>query len=161
MKRYIYLSAVTLIVTIFSCRTENSGSTVNETDRTTARELSELWDNFIREYNKPEINGLLTLLTDDFVYMPSFNTTVNGKESALGYFMNRKENQNSTLRSFTSHEIFTYPSSAYEIGILEISSVPSCGDQIITQQRLMLMYRKDPDGKWKFSRWMAQDGLAE
>jgi len=125
-------------------------------DPKAAEELRLLWDEYIKVSNKGDFDQLITFFTDDYVNMPFYGSTQTGREETIGFLKDFTEKENPSIFNYERTELFVHNTMAYEFGILEMSKIPSCGDQVIFKQRCLTVFKKDTDGKWKFHRWMSQ-----
>jgi len=156
MKNTSIIFSLICMVFVQSCNQSANQSDTLRNDPKDTEELSRLWDDYIKVSNKGDMDQLITFFTDDYVNMPAFGSTQTGREEVISFLRDFAENENPTIMKYERTELFVHNSMAYEFGMLEISRIPSCGDQIISRQRCLTVFRKDPEGKWKFHRWMGQ-----
>ena len=156
MKKSIFLIYLIPVFCLHSC---NNGSDKNDSagyDPKVADELQMLWADYIKVSNKGDADQLVSFFTADYVNMPHFGSTQNGREETIGFLKDFAEKENPSIFNYERTELFVHNTMAYEFGILEMSKIPSCGDQVIFKQRCLTVFKKDSDGKWRFHRWMGQ-----
>lgn len=126
-------------------------------DAEVAAELEQVWRDYIEVTNSDDIEKLMTFFTDDYVNMPSYNSTQNGKEETREFMKAFLENSKPKINWYRQSEAFVHGDMAYTFGTFEMVSNPGgvAGKPVL--QRCITVYKKDGESKWKLYRWMGQD----
>ncbi len=156
MKKLPVIFSAICIIFLQSCNQSSNKSDTLRNDPQVAADLAKLWDDYIKVSNKGDFDQLITFFTDDYVNMPFFGSAQTGREETIAFLKDFAENENPTIMKYERVELFIHNMMAYEFGMIEMSRIPSCGDQIISRQRCLTVFKKEPEGKWKFHRWMGQ-----
>jgi hypothetical protein len=67
------------------------------------------------------------------------------------------------VKRHATTEVFVHHGMADELGTIELERKPKSPDADPRMQRLryMSVFRQQPDGTWKFHRWLAQSGAVD
>jgi ketosteroid isomerase-like protein len=156
MKNAVLFLGMLFICVMTGCQQGRQKSDTLRNDPAVAEDLEELWNDYIEVLNNRDFEKLITFFTDDYINMPYPGSTQTGREETIAFLKDFAENDNPTIMSYRRTEIYIHDSMAYEYGVIEISRIPVCGDQVIDQQRCFTVFKKDTGGRWRFHRWMGQ-----
>jgi ketosteroid isomerase-like protein len=125
-------------------------------DSKEAKELDQVWQDYIAASNSGDIEKLMTFVADDYINMPSYNSTQKGKEELKQFMKPFLEGSKPHVNWYRQSEIFVHGKMAYAFGTFEMVNTATglSGKPIL--QRCITVFKKDNEGKWKFYRWMGQ-----
>jgi len=126
-------------------------------DTKVKNELLQVWKDFIQATNSGDIDKLMTFFTDDYVNMPSFNSTQSNPEELKKFMKGFLEASKPNIINYQQIETYIHSDIAYEFGNLDMYNNPNGGQKMLIKQRCITVYKKNPEGKWKLYRWMGQD----
>lgn len=126
-------------------------------DSEIAADLEQVWKDYVNVSNSGDIDKLMTFFTDDYINMPAFNSTQNGKEETRKFMESFIENSKPTINWYKQSEAFVHENMAYAFGTFEMvfNTGEAAGKPVL--QRCITVYKKAADGKWILHRWMGQD----
>ena len=122
-------------------------------------EIDELYETWVDAFHRQDVQGILDLLTSDYVLWPAGAPPMNrdSLEPRLVATLAAYE----ITPSFEREECLVAGDLAFERG-WDVQQVrPRAGGEMKTQrQRVFLILRRGSDGKWRFARGMSQPGPA-
>ena len=125
-------------------------------DAEVAKELLQVWKDYIQVSNTGDIDKLMTFFTDDYVNMPSYNSTQTGPAELRPFMKEFLETSKPQIIDYQQIEAFIHGNMAYTFGNVDMYITPRSGQKTIIKQRCITVYKKDAEGKWKLFRWMGQ-----
>jgi ketosteroid isomerase-like protein len=127
-----------------------------KSDSETANELLQVWKDYIEVANSGDVDKLMTFFADDYVNMPSFNSTQTGLKELKPFMNELLVNNKPQITGYQQIEAFVHGNMAYTFGTVDMYNYPKGGQKTLFQQRCITVYKKDAEGKWKLYRWMGQ-----
>jgi uncharacterized protein (TIGR02246 family) len=117
-----------------------------------------LWNDFIEVWERGDASALASFYTPDAKNMPSAGSTQNGTAEIEALFSNLFASSSDDVLSQTTDEIFFHDGMAYELGVLEFKRTPKSGEgePVVRRFRYASVLKQEPDGRWKFHRWLGQ-----
>ncbi len=155
MKHATFLIALLIFFILGDCQEGKSPVESTKSDAEVAQEIALVWQDFIDLWEKGDVNGCLKFMTNDYINMPSFESTQDFQETKE-MFMNLAENNTVDVIDYKQIEVFVHDNMAYEFGILKQNITPHGEESFNSIARFVTVFQKQEDGSWKFHRWMAQ-----
>lgn len=128
-----------------------------KSDTEIAKELLQVWKDYIQVSNTGDIDKLMTFFTDDYVNMPAYNSTQTGSKELEPFMKDFVLNFKPQITDYQQIEAFVHGNMAYAFGKFDMFTTPKGGQKVLGKQRCITVYKKDAEGKWKLYRWMGQD----
>lgn len=128
-----------------------------KSDAEIANELLQVWKDYIQVSNTGDIEKLLKFFTNDYVNMPSYNSTQTGPRELVPFMKDFLVNYEPQITAFQQIEAFIHGNMAYTFDKFEMYTTAKGGQKVLGKQRCITVYKKDAEGKWKLFRWMGQD----
>jgi ketosteroid isomerase-like protein len=123
------------------------------------QQIDELYDAWLAAFRRRDVDAILALLTPDYLlWAPS---TGQVDSSALAPRLAAALQLYDIEPSFQSEERIVSGDLAFERGWDVQQITPRAGGDPVTQrQRVFMILRRQPDGRWLFARGMSQPGPA-
>ena len=157
MKHLRIFAAIILSFMILGCTNETTDKTDSLNKEEISGQINKTWDDFILAFNNGDIDKAMSLVSDDYINMPSYDLTQNYDETKA-MFQGMIDNNFVQWNSYTQTEIFVHPDMAYQFGLIDMVLInKTSGDTVINNNRSITVWKKMDDGSWKFYRWLGQD----
>jgi uncharacterized protein (TIGR02246 family) len=154
MKNLLYLLIVSCLLS--SCKNKQDQTGTLKTDSEVIRELHQLWQDYIDVSNSGDLDKLMTFFTYDYVNMPSASSTQTGPDELRTFMSSFMTDSKPHIIHYLPIEDFVHDDMAYEFGKFDMYIMSEGSDSTMVSQRSITVFKKNPDGKWKFHRWMGQ-----
>ena len=112
---------------------------------------------FVDAYNRGDVPAMISIFSDDLVYMPEGLPTESGRPAIDRWASSVRD----TLAKYKGHldikteEIEVFGDMAFGRGSLTVTLTPIAEGQAVTRTRRFLeMWKKEKDGKWRIIRAM-------
>lgn len=118
--------------------------------------IADTWEAFESAWESGDLDTAMGFFASDGVNMPYFGVTQSGRggiTAGLAETMNRGTYD---VRARNTIEVGRLGDTAYEFGTLDQTYTPDGGEAIPDRMRYVSIFRLEPDGVWRFHRWMAQ-----
>jgi ketosteroid isomerase-like protein len=156
MKHLRIFAAIIVSVMLLGCTNETADKTASLDKEEISSQINRNWDDFILEFNNGDIDKAMSLVSDDFINMPSYDLTQDFEETKA-MFQGMVDNNFAKWNSYTQTEIFVYPDMAYQFGLIDMVLISkSSGDTVVNKNRSITVWKLMDDGSWKFYRWLGQ-----
>lgn len=118
--------------------------------------VASTWTAFERAWEAGDLDAILGLYTADAQNMPFFGQTQSGKAELEAFLAPQLANGSFDVTSQETLDVGGQGTIAYEIGVLEQTYTPTGGTPNPQRMRYMSVFHLEPDGVWRFHRWIAQ-----
>lgn len=121
-----------------------------------ANGIEETWEAFEAAWESGDLETAIGFFAADGVNMPYFGVTQSGRgeiTAGLGEAVNVGTYD---VRERNTIEVGRLGDMAYEFGTLDQTYTPDGGQPLRDRMRYVSIFRLEPDGVWRFHRWMAQ-----
>lgn len=116
------------------------------------------WDAFEAAWESGDLDTVVGFYTDDVVNMPSLGQTQSGRAEIEAAFGELFDNGTFDIVERVTTEVGGQGTIAYELGTLEQTYTSNDGERAAYAMRYVSVFHLEPDGVWRFHRWMAQQG---
>lgn len=106
-----------------------------------------------------DVDGCLELYTDDAVVRPANMEAVRGQEQLRDFFTQWFAAMSIQDAVYTSEELEVYEDRAYQIGTYSGTSVPHEGDPMPDRGSFHIVWKREPDGSWRYHRGIFNSSL--
>ena len=153
MKNLIVFFLGIAILSIGAC----SKKIDTEADVAAIKSLSEKYDATI---NSGDLDGLVSIYTDDVVYMQPNMPALVGKDALRDYFQYFFEQFTAIEMDLTTEEVIVCGDWAFARGTYTITFTPKVGGEPIQDTGKWMGFNKcQPDGSWKYYRGIHNSDL--
>ena len=156
MKPFTFLIALLSVIILMNCQQEKKQNENSKTDAEVAEEIVQVWADYIEYANNDNLDACMSMMTDDYINMASYNSTQYGIEETKEFTASWLENNTSEIVDYQQIELFVHDDMVYEFCMLEQKITPDGQETIIAKSRCLSVFKKQEDGSWKFHRWMVQ-----
>ena len=156
MKPLTFLLILLSAIILLNCQPEKKSIESPINDAEVAEEISQVWADYIEYANNGNLDGALSMMTDDYVNMQASNSTQYGVEETKEFLVEWLENNTSEIVDYSQIELFVHDDMAYEFCFLEQKITPEGQESVNVKSRCLSVFKKQEDGSWKFHRWMVQ-----
>lgn len=118
--------------------------------------IASTWAAFETAWEAGDLEGVVGLYTADGHNMPFYGQTQSGRAELEAFLASQLENGSFDITSRETLDVGGQGTTAYEIGILEQTYTPTGGTPNPQRMRYMSVFHLEPDGVWRFHRWIAQ-----
>lgn len=140
---------ITLLAALNGCSVQSPGAFTDE-DRAAIEALSNEW---LAAHTAKDWDALITLYTDDAVFIPPEGPLVQGKEDIRTWFL---ENESDARVELNNIEIEGVGDLAYVRGESTITVLSETGSPTAIRGVYLDIRRRSPDGSWLVSRDMVR-----
>lgn len=120
-----------------------------------AGEIRQLIDKYVAASEKGDLPAVLSVMTDDVVFLPPNDTPKVGKEDVRRW-MAPSQNQYAIKDNMQTRELRVAGDIAYEWGVFQESFTPkdpaSGAKPISLDGKFVRIYQRLPDGSWRMAR---------
>ena len=153
----LILTAV-LLFTVIACNDTPVPVDKAQQHAKVVQDIEQTWADHIKLWEQGDAKGCAAFYTEDMINMPSYNSTQNGLDELLDMFTDFMSKRKVDVLNQTTIEVFVHDSMAYEFGSFEqkITYKDTEREPVISKCRYISVFKKQPDGSWKWHRWMSQ-----
>ena len=118
--------------------------------------IASAWAAFETAWEAGDLEEVVGLYTADGHNMPFYGQTQSGRAELEAFLASQLENGSFDITSRETLDVGGQGTTAYEVGILEQTYTPTGGTPSPQRMRYMSIFHLEPDGVWRFHRWIAQ-----
>lgn len=118
--------------------------------------IASTWAAFETAWQAGDLETVVSFYTADAENMPSFGEVQSGRAEIEASFTPLFDNGAFQITSRETIEVGGQGTAAYEIGVLEQTYTPTGGIPSPQRMRYLSVFHLEPDGVWRFHRWIAQ-----
>ena len=122
----------------------------------TRQGIAETWQAFEAAWESGDLETAMGFFTGDGINMPFYGVTQSGREEITAGLGETVDVGEYDVRTRNTIEIGGLGNMAYEFGTLDQTYTPRGGEPMPDRMRYVSIFRLEPDGVWRFHRWMAQ-----
>ncbi len=152
IKSFVMLITLLTIALAGGCtQTEGPQAPSTETDVEAIKGIDEKWN---AAMNAGDVDGVISLYTDDTVQMPPNEPALVGKEAVRRSFQTLME-QNTIQANALTEEVQVVGDRAFIRGTYTQTLTPKAGGEAVKETGKWINFnQRQPDGSWKISREM-------
>ncbi|MDY6765115.1 MAG: nuclear transport factor 2 family protein [Halobacteria archaeon] len=131
---------------------------MSDNNRDDIERLNQLRDEYVEAENSGDVDGILSLFSDDIVVMGPESPPVRGLDASREFMEGFLDAFDVNIE-LSSEEIVVDDELAYDWGTVSGTIVPEGGEPQPVDNTYLIVYQRDPDGSWKQSKhiWNSND----
>lgn len=144
-----------LLLIFTACKETESPADQAQQQAAAVEAIKETWHDYIELWQQGDAIACAAFFTEDAINMPSYNSTQNGRAELEAMFVDYLSSTTVDVISQTTNEVFVHNTMAYEFGSVEQKLQRQEAEPVIVKARYLSVFKKQPDGSWKWHRWFA------
>lgn len=118
--------------------------------------IADTWDAFEAAWEAGDLETAMGFFAADGINMPYHGVTQSGRDGITAGLAETVRAGTYDVRARNTIEVVGLGDVAYEFGTLDQTYTPAGGEPVPDRMRYVSIFRLEPDGVWRFHRWMAQ-----
>ena len=156
MKRLCLFTLTFFLLALTSCKNESNSVDKAQHEEAVRKAIKQTWNQFFENWEQGDATAMADLCTEDGINWSVDSGVQRGRAEIEAFLASFVAPNKFKIVSQITEEVFVHDNMAYEFGTNEFIIQNQNPPMKPVKTRYVTVFKQQPDGSWKFHRWLGQ-----